>query len=80
MLLETSGSGKKVWRLSCVVLGEEEGIGSEMRVGRGTQRQNLASVINWFHEAEPDPHEGQDCLPLPFLQKRKHVRTSWEER
>lgn len=40
----------------------------------GTQRQNLASVINWFHEAEPDPREGQDCLPLPFLPKRKHTQ------
>lgn len=63
-------------RPSCVVLGEEEGTGGKMWVGRGTRRQNVASVINWFHEAEPDPREGQDCLPLPFLQKRKHVRTS----
>lgn len=78
MLLETSSSGKEVWRPSCVVLGEEEEIGGEMWVGSGTQRQNLASVINWFHEAEPDPREGQDCLSHPFLQKRKHVRTSWE--
>lgn len=35
----------------------------------GTQRQNLASVINLFHEAEPDPREGQDCLPSSFSQR-----------
>lgn len=31
-----------------------------------TQRQNLASIINGFHEAEPDLLEGQGCLPLPL--------------
>lgn len=91
LILSTTSEGRDYalgnlwfWKESMETLlcgfGEEEGIGGEMWVGRGTQRQNLASVINWFHEAEPDPREGQDCLPLPFFQKRKHVRTSWEER
>lgn len=40
----------------------------------GTQRQNLASVVNWFPEAEPDPREGQHCLPRPFLPKRKRAQ------
>lgn len=29
-------------------------------------RTFLASIINWFHEAEPDLLEGQGCLPLPL--------------
>lgn len=33
-----------------------------------TQRQSLASVINWFHEAEPEPdlHEARIVCSSPF--------------
>lgn len=72
MILAVSGSGKEVRRTLCAVWGKEEGMRGELWVDRcvslGTQRQNLASVINWFHEAEPepDPHEARMVCPSPF--------------
>lgn len=57
-------------------LGKEEGwVVSCGWVGRcvplGTQKQNLASVINWFHEAEPepDPQEARIVCPSTFSQR-----------
>ena len=61
-------------------MGGELWVVSEM-CSHGCTGQNLASVIKWFHEAEPAPGEGQDCLPLPFLPKRKHTQAfPWELR
>ena len=54
-------------------------VGREM-CSHGRTGQNLASVIKWFHEAEPEATEGQDCLPLPVLPKRKQQGFPWELR
>ena len=84
MTLAVSCSGKEVPYLLCGLGGQKKewvvrcGWGGRC-VPMGAQGRTWL-VIKWFHEAEPEAPEGQDCLPLPVLPKRKQQGFPWELR